>query len=281
MTKKIYFIVLILLALANQTMSQDSTIFPVGQKSPNVHHVGNVWLRELNGTDSIFNNSLTVATMEAGARLDWHKHPGGQILMILEGEGYYQEKGNAKQTVHKGEVIKCHPSVEHWHGATPESGVTYLASSPTQKGRTIWLQKLTDEEYFGANASKPKVLSMEQEILSLSSNKWRLMAAQNVDSLAMLFNERAVFVHMGGNMTKAQELDVIKTGRIQYKHAEIQETSVQFIANTAIVLSKIYLTAIVGGNEVINPFTVTEVYIQQNNLWSLGSLSFTKLLTPP
>jgi hypothetical protein len=55
---------------------------------------------------------------------------------------------------------------------------------------------------------------------------------------------------------------------------------VQFIGDTAILLNKIQLTAIVGGNEVINPFVVTEVYAFENNNWTLGSMSFTKLLTP-
>jgi 4-carboxymuconolactone decarboxylase len=73
--------------------------------------------------------------------------------------------------------------------------------------------------------------------------------------------------------------DWIKSGNIQYKQADIQETSLQFFENTAILLNKIRLTAIVGGNEVINPFVVTEVYVQQNGNWTLGSISFTKLLT--
>ena len=81
-------------------------------------------------------------------------------------------------------------------------------------------------------------------------------------------------------MSRDQELNVIKTGGIHYKHAEIQETSVKFIENTAILLNKIRLVAVVGGNEVTNPFVVTEVYVQQNGAWSLGSMSFTRLLTP-
>lgn len=106
------------------------------------------------------------------------------------------------------------------------------------------------------------------------------MAARNVDALAKLFDDRAVFVHMGGTMTKEQELDVIKSGRIQYKHAEIQDTSVEIIGNTAILLSKLRLDAVVGGNEVSNPFAVTEVYVRQGGTWRLGSLSFTRLITP-
>ncbi len=120
--------------------------------------------------------------------------------------------------------------------------------------------------------------SVEKELIQLSKEKWRWMSEKKVDTLAALFNEKAMFVHMGGSMTKEQELNVIKTGGIHYKHADIQETSVKLIGNTAIVLSKIRLIAVVGGNEVTNPFVVTEVYIKENDRWSLGSLSFTRLL---
>ena len=120
----------------------------------------------------------------------------------------------------------------------------------------------------------------EQEMLSLSRLKWRWMSERKVDSLAALFDDKAVFVHMGGTMAKNQELDVIRSGAIQYKNAEIQEASVRFIGTTAILLNRIRLLAIVGGHEVTNPFVVTEVYVQQNGTWKLGSLSFTRLLTP-
>lgn len=120
--------------------------------------------------------------------------------------------------------------------------------------------------------------STKQELINLSKQKWQWMAERNVDSLDVLFHEKAVFVHMGATMIKEQELNTIKSGGIQYKHAEIQETSVRFIGNTAIVLDKIRLTAIVGGNEVVNPFMVTEVYVKIEDQWKLGSLSFTRLM---
>ena len=119
---------------------------------------------------------------------------------------------------------------------------------------------------------------MEQELLNLSKAKWRWMAERKVDTLAALFHEDAVFVHMVGTMSRNQELDVIRSGGIQYKHAEIQEASVRVIGTTAIVLNRIRLDAVVGGNEVSNPFVVTEVYVQQGGTWKLGSLSFTRLL---
>ena len=118
-------------------------------------------------------------------------------------------------------------------------------------------------------------------VLRLSRDKWRWMSERKVDSLAPLFDEQAVFVHMGATMTKAQELEVIRSGAIQYKTVDIQEESVRFVGTTAIVLHRIRLVAVVGGNEVTNPFMVTEVYVPKGGAWTLASLSFTRLLTPP
>jgi hypothetical protein len=123
-------------------------------------------------------------------------------------------------------------------------------------------------------------MNSEQELLSLSRQKWRWMSERKADSLATLFHHEAVFVHMGATMSRDQELDVIRSGAIQYKNVEIQEASVRFIGTTAILLNRIRLIAVVGGNEVTNPFMVTEVYVQQGGAWRLASLSFTRLLTP-
>lgn len=127
------------------------------------------------------------------------------------------------------------------------------------------------------NTSQDKA-KMEQELLDLSKTKWQWMSERNVDALDKLLHPEAVFVHMGATMSKAQELEVIRSGGIQYKEAEIQEASVRAINTTAIVLNKIRLLAVVGGNEVTNPYVVTEVYVQQDAKWELASLSFTRLL---
>jgi hypothetical protein len=123
-------------------------------------------------------------------------------------------------------------------------------------------------------------VNLEQEVINLSKEKWRWMSERNVETLDTLFHEKAVFVHMGGAWGKEQELDIIRGGRIHYKKADIHEVSVSIIGTTAILLNRITLLAIVGGNEVINPFEVTEVYVQQDGSWKLASLSFTRLLTP-
>lgn len=115
-------------------------------------------------------------------------------------------------------------------------------------------------------------------LLELSKTKWLWMAEGRTDLLRDLFHDEAVFVHMGATLTKAQELEVIETGRIHYKQADIEESSVRFIGETAIVLGKLRLTAVVFDAEVVNPFVVTEVYVRQDGAWTLGSLSFTRLL---
>ena len=118
----------------------------------------------------------------------------------------------------------------------------------------------------------------EQEIINLSKEKWRWMSERKVDSLSALFHEKAVFVHMGGSWGKEQELEFIKSGGIHYKQADIHEVSVNIIGATAILLNRVTLLAVVGGNEVTNPFVVTEVYVQQSGTWMLASLSFTRLI---
>jgi hypothetical protein len=116
-----------------------------------------------------------------------------------------------------------------------------------------------------AGASAPTGLTKaQQEVIALSKDKWRWMSERNVEALASLFHDDAV-------------LGVIKSGGIQYKTIDIQDVSVKVIGTTAILLNRIRLVALVGGNEVTNPFVVTEVYVQQGGTWKLGSLSFTRL----
>jgi ketosteroid isomerase-like protein len=126
--------------------------------------------------------------------------------------------------------------------------------------------------------ASPTYSAEEQALIDLSKQKWLWMADRDADALAALFHEEAVFVHMGGTMTRDQELGVIRSGGIHYKHAEIERMSVRIIGATAIVLNTIRLDAVVGGNEVTNPFEVTEVYVRQEDAWKLVSLSFTRLM---
>lgn len=130
-------------------------------------------------------------------------------------------------------------------------------------------------------ATTATAASKEQtEILELSKAKWAWMAEKNVDQLNNLFDDKCVFVHMGGSWGKTQELNTIKGGNIWYKKAEVYSAAVNIVGNTAIALNDIDLLAAVGGNEVTHAFMVTEVYVKDNGKWKMGSLTFSQILRP-
>ena len=123
-------------------------IFPKGEKGPAENFTGNVWNTGLVANDSIYNMVIGNVYFEPGARSNWHIHPSGQILIITDGVGYHQIKGQPRQTIKKGDVIKCPANVEHWHGASPDIGMQQMYILPkTENGIVTWLQKVTDEEY--------------------------------------------------------------------------------------------------------------------------------------
>jgi len=128
---------------------------------------------------------------------------------------------------------------------------------------------------------KTEPTAAERELIELSKQKWLWMAARDGESLGKLIDEQAMFVHMGATMNKAEELRVIESGRIEYKKADVEEISARISGDTAIVLSRIELFALVGGNEARNPFTVTETFVKRSGSWKLLALAFTRRLTPP
>ncbi|WP_445386124.1 nuclear transport factor 2 family protein [Robiginitalea sp. IMCC44478] len=121
--------------------------------------------------------------------------------------------------------------------------------------------------------------AIEQEIRELSQQKWEWMADKNADRLAELFHDKAKFVHMGGTWGKDREVDIIRQGFIHYKKADVHEVMVEVLNESTVILwNQITLLAVVGENEVTNPFMVTEVYVKQDNAWKLADLTFSKLL---
>ena len=120
----------------------------------------------------------------------------------------------------------------------------------------------------------------QQEVIKLSNTKWDWMADKKVDSLETLFDDKAMFTHMGGTWGKTQELATIKSGGIWYKKAAVYAVDARIFGNTAILLEDIDLQAVVGEHEVTNPFMVTEVYTRENGKWKLAQLTFSHLLRP-
>ena len=128
--------------------TNQNIIFPKGDKAPAEYFTGNVLVKMLLPNDPVLNCQIGNVVFEPGGRNNWHTHPGGQILLVTDGIGYYQEKGKAIQLLRKGDVVNIPPDVVHWHGASPGSGFIHIAVNPnTQKGIVEWLESVTDEEY--------------------------------------------------------------------------------------------------------------------------------------
>ena len=120
-------------------------------------------------------------------------------------------------------------------------------------------------------------INAEQEIINLSKEKWQWMADKNVDKLAPLFHDESKFVHMSGTWKKKEELDIIKTGRIWYKKADVHDVAVEIVDDVAILWSRITLTAEVRGSDAVTQFTVTEVFKKQGSDWKLLVLTFSSV----
>lgn len=126
----------------------DPVIFPKGTKAPSEFFTGTAWVYGLVASDSIYNLNTGSVTFEPSARSNWHAHPPGQILIVTDGVGYHQIKGEPKQIIRKGDVVKCPPNKVHWHGASKDSSMTHIYVVPnTEKGTVDWMEPVTDEEF--------------------------------------------------------------------------------------------------------------------------------------
>lgn len=134
-------------AQKKQEKSNSGVLFPQGEKITNDNFKGTAYLKMLIAADSANPTAVGNVTFEPGARTRWHSHPGGQILLALDGVGYYQEKGSSKRLLRKGDVVKCPPNVPHWHGASRDQAFIQIAITNAHKGQVVWLQPVSDEEY--------------------------------------------------------------------------------------------------------------------------------------
>jgi len=117
----------------------------------------------------------------------------------------------------------------------------------------------------------------DKSLIELSKNKWQWMADKDVSKLASLFHDEAKFVHMSGTWKKDEELEIIKTGSIWYKKADVKDVAWEIIDDVAIVWNRITLTAVVRGTDAVTEFTVTEVYKKQGTDWKLLALTFSSV----
>ena len=148
--KTLLFLLAMVIIGGNFVMSKElNQPFEKGEINPySKFFTGTTYLKRLVEKDDIWNSSIANVTFEKGARTNWHKHSGGQILLVLAGEGRYQEKGKPVQILKKGDVVKIPPNVEHWRGASSESEFCHISIEPNiPNNETTWLEPVTDEQY--------------------------------------------------------------------------------------------------------------------------------------
>ncbi|HUI92777.1 MAG TPA: carboxymuconolactone decarboxylase family protein [Chitinivibrionales bacterium] len=132
-------------ALENQ-----NAIFPKGEKTSSNYFTGTAWLNILVPQDETGNYAIGNVVFEPGCRNNWHKHPAGQILLVTDGKGFYQEKGKPARLITKGDTVVIPSHTEHWHGAASDSSLTHIAiTNNSKQGAVEWLLPVTDEEYYG------------------------------------------------------------------------------------------------------------------------------------
>ena len=130
------------------TMENLNVIFPKGTKAPAEYFTGTAWLNILVPQDETGSYSVGNVVFEPGCRNNWHKHPAGQILLITDGKGYYQEKDKAARVLTKGDVVVIPSHVEHWHGAVQDRSLTHVViTNNSKEGPVEWLTPVTDKEY--------------------------------------------------------------------------------------------------------------------------------------
>ncbi|MBS1578028.1 MAG: cupin domain-containing protein [Bacteroidetes bacterium] len=134
------------------TTDNNTSIFPKGQQLPKQWFTGTAFLYPMISKDKNNNFSAGAVTFEPGARTNWHTHPKGQVLIVTEGEGIYQERGKPAQFIKKGDVVNIPENIEHWHGATAKTKMIHIAITNYEgEENAVWLNPVTDEEYKAAN----------------------------------------------------------------------------------------------------------------------------------
>ncbi len=140
------FVLVFALGFSQDSEYNVSSYLTEGTKAPNTHYIGEAWLNAIIHDDQELGYNITKAAFKANSTLDWHKHNSAQVLIIVNGEAYYQERGNEPIVLREGDVIKCEKGTEHWHSSTKFSDVTYLALYGGGQP-TTWTEVVTQEYY--------------------------------------------------------------------------------------------------------------------------------------
>lgn len=125
------------------------TVFAQGGVNPyGKFFTSRSYLTLLSENDAVFNAPIGNVTFEPGARTNWHQHSGGQILLVVAGEGRYQERGKPARVIRKGDVVRIAPNVEHWHGAGQKTWMTHISvETNVPNNKSEWLEPVDDKTF--------------------------------------------------------------------------------------------------------------------------------------
>lgn len=133
------------------TMAQEiQQPFKQGDVNPySKFFTGATYLEMLSTKGDEWNSSIGNVTFEPKARTNWHKHSGGQILLVTAGRGFYKEQGKPIRPLKQGDVVKIPVDVVHWHGAASDSWFAHISiETNLPNNTTTWLEPVTDEQYY-------------------------------------------------------------------------------------------------------------------------------------
>lgn len=130
-------------------------IFPKGEKIKPEYFTGTAWVKILVPKDETGTYGIGSVVFEPECRNNWHTHPAGQTLIVLDGKGWYQEEGQPARSITTGDVLVIPSNVKHWHGASKDCSLTHLAITNSKGGEVNWFECVTDEEYKNVHLQKP------------------------------------------------------------------------------------------------------------------------------
>jgi quercetin dioxygenase-like cupin family protein len=117
-------------------------------KGPETWFTGTVRIDPLFQTEAPARGAGATVTFEPGARTAWHTHPLGQTLIVTAGLGWVQREGGPVEEIRPGDVIWFSPGEKHWHGASPTTAMTHIATQEGLDGKVVdWMEHVTDEQY--------------------------------------------------------------------------------------------------------------------------------------
>lgn len=224
-----------------------------GIKGPEQNFNGIVHVNLNISPEDGYNTIIGTVNFDPKGRTSWHTHTSGQILLVIEGIGYYQEKGKPVQVICKGEVVKIPKNVEHWHGASHNSLMSHIAIVPEiDKDKTEWLQPVSDEEY------EKGLLVLDQPVKEIRLSK---SAINNHDEL------------WPGYVSKAKQTDpdlievfdnfafdeVVNQGNIDVK-TRVMVIMASNIASQSLTEYKMFVNAAL--NVGITPIEIKEILYQ-------------------